>query len=84
MIKVPKISRTLDLTRASISFTYDPESPNEECVYIDHSGPLFLTLDDAHTLYAAYADFFALARAEGQRPRPVQPVVDAPVPHDPG
>lgn len=64
-----KISRVLDLSRASITFTYDPEAASDECVFIDHSGPLFLTLDDAHKLYATYADFFALCREEQRRPR---------------
>jgi len=63
-----KISRSLDLSRASITMTYDPEAANDECVFIDHTGPLFLTLDDAHKLYATYADFFAMCREQPRRP----------------
>lgn len=72
-----KISRCLDLSRVSITMTYDSEAINDESVYIEHSGPLFLTLDDAHKLYATYADFFALCRELGQRPRYVKPEPEA-------
>lgn len=66
-----KLSRIFDYTRGSITITYDPESATEDCVYIDHSAPLFMSLDETHRFYSFFMDFLATARESYQR-RPRQ------------
>lgn len=62
MSKDTKFSRVFDLSRGSVTITYDPDAANDECVYIDHSAPLFMTLDETHRFHAFFMDFLATAR----------------------
>lgn len=89
-----KFSRVFDFKRGSVTITYDPDAANDECVFIDHSGPLFMDLDETHKFHAAFMDFLAHAREIPRRPThaqlakdfTVQPRGDSDfeVQHDPG
>ncbi len=63
-----KFSRVFDFSRGSVTITYDPDAAQDECVFIDHSGPLFLTLDETHRFHAFFMDFLAIAREMPKRP----------------
>lgn len=63
-----KFSRVFDFKRGTVTITYDPDAANDECVYIDHSGPLSMTLDETHRFHSFFMDFLAIAREMPKRP----------------
>lgn len=76
-----KVARTFEFSKGIVTAIYDPESPNEECIRLDHSCLLHFTMDEAHRFYAWYMDFLAHARDVPQRPRPAQDFSVKPLPN---
>jgi hypothetical protein len=77
-----KFSRVFDFSRGLVTITYDPEAAQDECVFIDHSGPLFLTLDETHRFHAFFMGFLAIAREMPKRPTHAQVQQAAELPKD--
>lgn len=55
------IRRVFDFKRGSVTMTFAP-SGGDESVLIDHSGPLYMSVDEAHSFQATLIDFLAIAR----------------------
>lgn len=72
MTRDTKFSRVFEFSRGSVIITYDPEAVADECVYIDHSGPMFMTLDETHRFHAFFMGFLAEAREMPRRPTHAQ------------
>lgn len=72
MNKDSKFARVFEFSRGSIMLTYDPDAANDECVYLDPSGPMFMTLDETHRFHAFFMGFLAEAREMPRRPTHAQ------------
>lgn len=64
-----KIVREFETTRGTLKVSYDPDEKIEDSVYIEHSAPLFLSIDDLHRLHSFFADFLSTARSNPQQVR---------------
>ena len=67
-------SKTFTFARGTVTFTYDSESAPDECVLIDFSAPIYISLDELAALRQALVDFLASLNP----PSPVGPPVEPP------